>query len=145
MSPHAAEAPHRRRPARAVDVDDLFAPQRTARSDLPDPDPLVEALTRGVLEVLSGARDPDQLARWLSEEAYLALVARANLSRRARSARRIPSHRPVFAVRTMRSMEPADGVVESVVVVAMPDRTRAIALRLEGLDGRWRATDIRIL
>lgn len=126
-------------------MEELFAPQRTSSADLPDPAPLVVALTRGILEVLAGTREADQLARWLAEETYLKLVTRANLSRRARSARRVPVQRPVFTVRTVRQMSPADGVVEVTVIVTMPDRTRAIAMRLEGLDRRWRATDIRIL
>jgi hypothetical protein len=42
-------------------------------------------------------------------------------------------------------MSPADGVVEVTVIVTMPDRTRALAMRLEGLDGRWRATELHLL
>ncbi|MDN3309888.1 Rv3235 family protein [Microbacterium oryzae] len=146
MPAHAAAASSRRRPHRTDhDMEELFAPQRTSSADLPDPAPLVVALTRGILEVLAGTREADQLARWLAEETYLKLVTRANLSRRARSARRVAVQRPVFTVRTMRQMSPADGVVEVTVIVTMPDRTRAIAMRLEGLDRRWRATDIRIL
>ncbi|GLJ61086.1 hypothetical protein GCM10017576_12150 [Microbacterium barkeri] len=146
MPPNAAGATSRRRSHRTEeDVEELFAPQRTSSAELPDPAPLVAALTRGILEALAGTREVDQLARWLAEETYLKLVQRANLSRRARSARRLPAQRPVFTVRAMRQMAPADGVVEVVVIVAMPDRTRALAMRLEGLDRRWRATDIRIL
>ncbi|WOF24216.1 Rv3235 family protein [Microbacterium betulae] len=145
MPPRSAAHPSRRPFRRTDDVEALFAPQRTPSEELPDPAPLVAALTRGILEVLAGTREVDQLARWLAEEPYLKLMTRANLSRRARSARRIPAQRPVFSVRTMRRMTPADGVAEVVVIVSMPDRTRALAMRLEGLDGRWRATDLRIL
>jgi hypothetical protein len=41
--------------------------------------------------------------------------------------------------------EPRDGVVEAVVIVHGRARTRAVALRLEGLDNRWRATAINVL
>ena len=41
--------------------------------------------------------------------------------------------------------EPRDGVVEAVVIVIGKARTRAVALRLEGFDTRWRATAINVL
>ena len=40
---------------------------------------------------------------------------------------------------------PADGVVEAVVIVSGPARTRAVAMRLEGWDGRWRANSVALL
>jgi hypothetical protein len=36
-------------------------------------------------------------------------------------------------------------VVEAVVIVCGRARTRAVAIRLEGLDSRWRATAINVL
>lgn len=133
---------------RARDDEDLiefFAPQRTSHTALPDHDPFVRNLTRGVLEVLSGAREVDQLARWLTEDPFRKLVTRANLAARARSARGVPARRPVHAIVSVRHQSPADGVVESVVIVRGAARTRAVALRLEGVDGRWRATSLAVL
>ncbi len=124
---------------------EYFAPQPTPRVELPDPEPLLRSLTQGVLEVLAGVREVDQLARWFSEDAYRSLVARSNLSARARSARGVPPARPIFEIRSLRVTEPVDGKVEAVVVVAGPGRTRAVAIRLEGLDRRWRATSLAIL
>jgi hypothetical protein len=40
--------------------------------------------------------------------------------------------------------EPADGVAEVAAIVRIGDRFRAIALRLEGLDGRWRCVRLQI-
>lgn len=144
MSTHPRPRPGFRT-ARALDIAEYFAPQRTASVALPDPEPLVRNLTIGVMEVLAGVRDVDQLARWLGEEAFRALVTRANLSARARSARGVPASRPSFQLLSLRVTTPADGVVEAVVVVAGPARTRAVALRLEGWDGRWRATSLALL
>lgn len=126
-------------------LQEYFAPQPTPTIELPDPAPLLRSLTQGVLEVLAGVREVDQLARWFSEDAYRTLVVRANLSSRARSARGVPPQRPVFEIRSLRVCEPLDGIVEAVVVVAGPGRTRAVAVRLEGLDRRWRATSLAIL
>lgn len=129
----------------SLEVAEYFAPQRTPSSDLPDPLPLVKNLTIGVLEVLAGVRDVDQLARWLGEDAYRALVTRANLSARARSARGVAAVRPAHRILTERTCDPADGVLEAVVVISGPVRTRAVAMRLEGWDGRWRATSLALL
>lgn len=128
-----------------MSLHEYFGPQPTPRLELPDPLPLLRSLTRGVLEVLAGVREVDQLARWFSEDAYRSLVTRANLSARARSARGVPPARPSFDILSVRTSEPVDGVVEAVVVVAGPGRTRAVAIRLEGLDRRWRSTSLAIL
>lgn len=124
---------------------EYFAPQPTSTAALPDPAPLLRSLTQGVLEVLAGVREVDQLARWFSEDAFRTLVSRANLSARARSARGVTPTRPMFSILSIRVTEPADGIIEAVVVVAGPGRTRAVAIRLEGLDRRWRATSLAVL
>ncbi|KAA9130096.1 3-hydroxyacyl-CoA dehydrogenase [Microbacterium caowuchunii] len=124
---------------------DFFGPQPTSAADLPDPLPLVRNLTGGVLEALAGVRDIDQFARWLTEEAYRALLVRVNLATRARSARGVRAARPVHTILSVHLSEPADGVVEAVVIVAGPARTRAVAIRLEGIDHRWRATSLALL
>ncbi len=95
--------------------------------------------------MFAGVREVDQLSRWLTEDAYRKLMTRANLAARARSARGVPAMRPVHTLLSVRHSSPADGVVESVVVVQGPARTRAVALRLEGMDGRWRATSLALL
>ena len=132
-------------PAGALELSEFFAPQRTPSTQLPDPEPFLRNITRGVLEVFAGVREVDQLARWLTEDAYRKLRTRANLAARARSARGVPAIRPVHALLSVRHSSPADGVVEAVVIVQGPARTRAVALRLEGMDGRWRTTSLALL
>ena len=129
----------------AHELSEFFSAQRTSADELPEPEPLLENLTRGVLEVLAGVREAGQLARWFSEDAFRVVVTRANMAARARSARRMPVSRPVYEVLRIRHSSPADGVVESVVIVSDPGRTRAVAIRLEGWDGRWRATSLAVL
>ena len=72
------------------ELSEFFAPQRTSSTSLPEPEPFLRNLTRGILEVFAGVREVDQLARWLTEDAYRKLVTRANLATRARSAIGIP-------------------------------------------------------
>lgn len=129
----------------AYELSEYFAPQRTSTDQLPDPEIFLRNLTRGVLEVFSGVREVEQLARWVTEDAFRKLVVRSNLSARARSARGVPAKRPAHTILSVRHSEPADGVVEAVVIVASPARTRAVAVRLEGMDGRWRATSLALL
>ena len=105
----------------------------------------IEQTCHAMETLLAGVRDVDQLARWLTEEPYRKLVTRSNLAARARSARGVPARRPVHAILSVHHSSPADGVVESVVIVQGPARTRAVALRLEGVDGRWRATSLALL
>lgn len=132
-------------PVGAFELSEFFAPQHTPTTALPEPEPILRNLTRGVLEVFAGVREVDQLARWLTEDAYRKLMTRANLAARARSARGVPAVRPVHTLVSVHHSSPADGVVEAVVVVRGPARARAVALRLEGMDGRWRATSLALL
>lgn len=146
MAPSSARAPRAdRRVSDQLSFNEFFSRQRTPSADLPEPEPLLRNLTIGVLEVLAGVREPEQLGRWLTEDAFAKLVTRANLSARARSARSLPASRPQHRILTVRFDAPADSVVEGVIVVAGPTRTRAVAIRLEGWDARWRATSLALL
>jgi Family of unknown function (DUF6459) len=127
------------------DSDDFFGAQPASTAVLPDPQPLLENLTRCVIEVLAGARDLEQLARWVSDDVYRHLLKRVVLSTRARRARAQKATRPAFSIGSTSICEPRDGVVEAVVIVTGRARTRAVAIRLEGLDSRWRATAINVL
>lgn len=126
-------------------ADDLFARQPSGTGDLPDPRPLLENLTRCVIEIIAGARDLEQIARWVDDSVYTKLLKRVVVSAQARQAARRPATRPVITLGNVTVCEPRDGVVEAVIVVHSRMRTRAVAIRLEGLDRRWRATSIHVL
>ena len=125
--------------------DEFFGHQPTSSSALPDPTPLIENLTRCVVEILAGARDLEQISRWVTDDVYRHLLKRVVLSARARQASGRAVTRPAFTIGSTTQFEPRDGVVESVVIVHGRARSRAVALRLEGLDQRWRATAINVL
>jgi hypothetical protein len=127
------------------DADDFFGLQPASRSALPDPGPLLENLTRCVIEILAGARELEQIARWVTDDVYRHLLKRVVLSTRARQARGQKATRPFFTIGSTNYSEPRDGVVEAVIIVRGRARTRAVAIRLEGLDSRWRATAINVL
>jgi hypothetical protein len=143
-TPSPAAAAHR--PARLrVTTDEYFGQQPTPTASLPLPDPLLENLTRCVIEILAGARDLEQISRWVTDDVYRHLLKRVVLSTRARQAKGQVATRPTFSLGTLMTCEPRDGVVESVVIVRGRARSRAVAIRLEGLDRRWRATAIHVL
>jgi len=110
-----------------------------------DPVPLATNLARCVFEILAGARDIEQIARWVSDDVYRHLLKRVVLAARARSARGESARRPSFSVGTVRVTEPGEGIVEAVVIIHGRARSRAVALRLEAFGARWRATAVHVL
>jgi hypothetical protein len=128
----------------SVDAEEFFDFQPCSSADLPDPVPLLENLATSVIEILLGVRDVQQIARFVTESTYDQLTERALTARRRRAMQR---HRtvPGFEVSSVRACHAADGVVEGAAVVRSAGRTRAVAIRLEGLDGRWRATAVAVL
>ena len=125
--------------------EEFFGHQPAGRSTLPRPEPLVENLTRCVIEILAGARELEQISRWVTDDVYRHLLKRVVLSARARHAKGQSAVRPTFSIGSTTVFEPRDGVVEAVVIVRGRARTRAVAIRLEGMDSRWRATAINVL
>ena len=125
--------------------DEFFDRQPAPAHRLPNPEPLLENLTRCVIEILAGARDLEQISRWVTDDVYRHLLKRVVISARARQARGQRIARPTFTIGSTTTCVPRDGVVEAVVIVAGRARTRAVAIRLEGLDERWRATAINVL
>lgn len=132
-------------PRSAVRSDQFFEAQPAARSTLPNPQPLIENLARCVIEILAGARDLEQISRWVTDDVYRHLLKRVVLSSRARRATGQTVKRPSFSIGSTSICEPGDGVVEGVVIIHSRIRSRAVAVRLEGLDHRWRATAVNVL
>lgn len=124
-------------PDRADEVD--FGPQPTARAALPDPRRWAARFVQAVVEVLAGDRPHGQLVRWTSAEVYDEIGARVAPPdpRCAGSTRRA-------VVRSVHVSEPVDGIAEVAAMVRGRRRTTAVALRLEGLDGRWQCTALEL-
>lgn len=141
----AVPPPPGRRHLSAVRNDEYFERQATPASDLPDPTMLIENLAAGVVEVLGGVRDLEQLGRWLSEGVYRHLLRRSIIAARGRAARGQAPARPFAGIGGIRITYPAGNVVEATVLLHGPNRTRAVAIRLEGMDSRWRATALAVL
>lgn len=152
---HLALAPSPATPtATGVDDDVAFrdggAPSGRPLAELPtgcEPDAaiLCANLARSVVEILAGARPLDQLGRWVSDSVYVHLLRRTLLTARARAETVENPLRPRMTIGAPHLSFPAHGIVEAVVLVHQPGRSRAVAIRLERLGARWRATAINVL
>ena len=128
-----------------VQAEDFFGPQYNKTEELPDPDPSLRILATGVVEVNAGTRPVDQLARLLSDDVYQRLSRRAIEARNSRLATGQKAHYQSFSIRNILNSSPRDGVIESVVLLNAQRRTRAVTIRLEGINNRWRATSVSVL
>lgn len=116
--------------------------------DLPKTEPLrrpqlfIAAIATAVNEVITGVRSVDQLQNVLNEHVYESLKRRAISRAQYRLAHgRKPQIQTTDVVR-VRYQYPAEGVIESVVVLSSGRRSKAVAIRLEGNHNVWRATNI---
>ncbi len=105
--------------------------RRTATSALPVATRSGPVLARALVEVLSGQRPVAQLRVHCSPEVFAGLQARPIL-------RGALGH-----LLNVRVCEPADGVAEISVVFRRAERVRALAFRIQGVDGRWRVTALQ--
>lgn len=116
-------------------IDDMFDVVRTPRSELPAPGPRAGVLVGVIMEVLSGRRQLTQLVRWLTAEVYDELEVNVAPDRDRGWASKL---------RRLIVTEPADGVAEITAIVQRGPRACAMALRLEGRDGRWVVTALEM-
>lgn len=105
----------------------------TASEHLPAAEPVARMLARAAVEVLSGQRSLAQLRVHCAPEIFAGLVARPILGQLG-----LPH------VLTVRVCEPADGVAEVSAAFRRSERVRALAFRMEGVDGRWRITALQL-
>jgi hypothetical protein len=90
-----------------------------------------------LLEVMSGVRPLAQLQRDTSLEVYDALEA--VLTSRPRPVGLRPDGR---AVRSVHVQQRPEGIAEVSATVRRDGRYGAVALRLEGISGAWRCTEL---
>lgn len=94
----------------------------------------IRSIVRALTEVDCGVRTLQSIEKWLSPE----VREQAALSAQAR--RRLRTEHPVSTIRGIgrpRLCSPKPGVIEAAVSVALMPRTKACALRLERIRGRW--------
>ena len=105
--------------------------RRTTTAELPPAIKAGQMLARALVEMLSGRRPVNQLRVHCAPEVFAGLQARP-------VAPGALSH-----LLNVRVCEPADGVAEVSAVFRRGPRVRAIAFRIQGVDGRWRVTALQ--
>lgn len=134
-----APAPLRLVPAlpAAVPDDEDGAPRRTPARDLPPARPVAHALVQGLLEVLGGVRPVSQLQRGTTPELFTQLEQVVHGRPRPSGTRALTG-----SVRSLHVQERPEGVAEVCATVRRGARMAAVALRLEGVGGRWCCTEL---
>ena len=137
----AVPAPLRLVPPLPGEEDEAQQRARTALDQLPPPRPFTHALVQRLLEVVAGVRPLPQLRRDTTPELYARLEQDVATSPRSAGPR--PDGR---AVRSVHLQTRPEGIAEACATVVRHTprgpRVVAVALRLEGLDGRWRCTEL---
>nr|WP_246328612.1 Rv3235 family protein [Curtobacterium pusillum] len=130
-------------------IDDEEPTAEVARLSVVPPPTDVEDTARAlglcVAEILTGAREVDSIARWVTDDVHRHLQQRAAVAARARQLGGRSRARALLRVGSVVVCRPADGVAEATVVVHTRSHARAVAMRLEERQGRWRATAVGVL
>ena len=128
-------------PLRLVAPRDPFAATPTARRSLPDPDAWARRLLTTMFEVVAGRRPARQLSALASASVCAGF---STVALRTGRLARLAAASPAPQVRSVHVCEPADGVAELAITLAARGRVHAVAMRLEGLDGRWRCVKLEV-
>lgn len=121
-------------------------PARAAPTPL-DPsrrEALATNVARGAVEAIAGVRDLEQIARWVSPAVFQSLLARVQHAERARRARRREQRRPELRVLGIVAQH-VEAATDAVVVVDLGPRARAVCVRLEAVESKWRATSVVVM
>jgi len=112
---------------------------RLVSGDEPELDGFATRFAQAVVEVIGGDRGVHQMIRWTTVEVYDDLQRRCSTLQRTtpgdQRRRRLRAQ-----VRSVHLSRPQDGVAEISIHVRHGQRSRAIAARIERIEGRWRCT-----
>jgi Family of unknown function (DUF6459) len=104
-------------------------------------DAFATRFAQAVVEVIAGDRGVHQLMRWTTDEVYEELQVRSNaLTRTTTSVRR---RRLRAYVRSVHLSMPVPDGAELSIHVRHGDRSRAIAARIDRIEGRWRCSALQ--
>ena len=116
-----------------------------AMQNLPDPTEALRFIAPAVVEILAGVRNVAQLGGAVTEEVYQRIRERSAAGARARFESGKRESWPTTKVSRVHREYTRLDLVQAVVLLNCGDRTRAVAIRLEGRNNRWLATAITVL
>lgn len=103
---------------------------------------LARIVALACVEAELGLRPARQLSAWLDLPTYGKMIRRADLASRIRTDGNAARGRPrALGARCCRA---EDGVYEASATVQLPDRVRAMALRIERRRDRWKVTALEL-
>ena len=110
-----------------------FAPEPTSARDLPDINELITHFIHKVVEIWAGRRSASQVQAICHHLIYSELQRKSGYQD------------SIGRVRKIKVTQPLDGICESTVTIRFGDRLRVVAIRFEGLDGRWLCTALTLI
>lgn len=119
--------------AHGENYDPDFSPQPSRSADLPDAERWAKAFILRAIEILGGRRPLLQIARNTHRHTFNDI------------ANRVGAFKELPRVKRIHQSYPIDGVIEVTAILSFPKRARALALRFEGVDGRWLCTEFVLL
>lgn len=125
-------------------------PQPTALALVPHGDPRcadraidtwAATFLQAAIEVIASDRPATQLVRWTSRRVYAEVIARRQYVARHRTAGGVRACRQHVA--TLRVSQPSERSAEVAARATFGPRSRAIAARLDWVNGRWLCTTLQ--
>jgi len=127
-------------------VDEYYIGQQPDGSvSRPEVEPVLRALALRAVEVIAGARDLEQLARWVTDDVYSHLRFRASIAARARAITGVVAERPRLWIDRVTTWPTDTGGFNAVILVYDKRRAHVVSLQLEGMDQRWQATVLVVM
>ena len=106
----------------------------------------LEFIAPAIIEVIEGARSVTQLGGLINEDVYQMLRRRAIEQASFRRERgQSAAEFPRVTVTDIHQESSRPGLIDSIVLLRIRNRTRAMTVRLEHRVGRWLATAITVL
>ncbi|NBU23712.1 MAG: hypothetical protein EBS38_07395 [Actinobacteria bacterium] len=109
-----------------------------------DPAPFFAEISAAYIEVLAGVRRPEQLARWLTDRTYYDVCQRAQREARQRAVTGLRS-RPEVSLRCTQTFLTDHHAYQGVVILRISGATKAVSIRAELINARYRITDISLI
>jgi hypothetical protein len=104
----------------------------------------ISRIAQAYVEIISGLRRPEQLARWLSEAAYYDLCQRTAREHRSRQLLGVKL-RPIVSIRKTELFATDSRALMAVVLVEINGNVRALSIRVESVNGRPRIVDLILI
>jgi hypothetical protein len=115
-------------------------------SEVADASREIEFIAPAIIEVIEGARSVTQLGGLINEDVYQLLRRRAIEQATIRRERgQSAAEFPRVTVTDIHQESSRPGMIESIVLLRIRNRTRAMTVRMEHRVGRWLATAITVL